>query len=576
MFVYNVQGSVNFISKLVISRRRLVNIIEGGIKKSRVCARVDSNNSDLESRLERASKQTDEQIDSLLSGNADRFYRHLTRKTHRDDPRFSREHFLKKLMEFCDFKYSGIFFKEKNKFYCEQEYFTEDSLCDGSPCLLDTDEGFLKASKLGRCAEGVERLVIPIMYRGEQFGCVVFNKQGEISFEDVVLVNECTHDLSRTLAMTNQIRYLQKLAEVDDLTGLYNYRRFVRDFDVEFNKWRRTGKDFALLSFDIDKFKKVNDTYNHVQGDYVLREIAKLMRTDRRRLDSDVYRTGGEEFRAILRGTSSEDATKVALAITDRVNNYPFEPQAHINNPKGTYDRRKSVRVVTISSGVCSTESLELEDPDAKLKLLSNAELNLYFAKWAGRNQVFTGKPMKDNLTGLENTPALAERLEKSLIETAGNGNITSLFIFDVDHFSSFKDRYGNDSWNIIREIARQFRTRYSKNFDYVARLGQRDRIAAVTDNYGDFAEIELQNRELADKLVEDFEHLYVPLNNDRTVGIDEQIPVSIGIVMCSRNMLDGKDVTKYTIAGNILDKANDIVDVASESEGRVSLGYFK
>ncbi len=129
------------------------------------------------------------------------------------------------------------------------------------------------------------------------------------------------------LAVDNaQIRArLEHLAQTDSLTGLYNHRFFHERLRAELTRASRSHDSVAVLMFDLDDFKRVNDVYGHGAGDQLLIQLARLARETVR--DSDVVcRIGGEEFGVILPSCDAGDALGLAARITERLREVEFEP----------------------------------------------------------------------------------------------------------------------------------------------------------------------------------------------------------------------------------------------------------
>jgi diguanylate cyclase (GGDEF)-like protein/PAS domain S-box-containing protein len=119
-------------------------------------------------------------------------------------------------------------------------------------------------------------------------------------------------DAIKALQKSEQ-RYLE-LSIVDDLTQLYNSRHFYAQLEREIERSNRYGQPLTLLLLDIDRFKDFNDTYGHVQGDYVLSRLGHAIKRSLREIDS-AYRYGGEEFTIILPMTMSEEGIVTAKRI---------------------------------------------------------------------------------------------------------------------------------------------------------------------------------------------------------------------------------------------------------------------
>ena len=111
---------------------------------------------------------------------------------------------------------------------------------------------------------------------------------------------------------------LQQLAVTDPLTGLANYRRFMDVLEAEIKRSARTNRPFALLLFDLDGLKKINDRYGHLAGSRALCRLAEILRTQCRAIDT-AARFGGDEFAMLLLETGDVEARKVAQRILQRL-----------------------------------------------------------------------------------------------------------------------------------------------------------------------------------------------------------------------------------------------------------------
>lgn len=174
-------------------------------------------------------------------------------------------------------------------------------------------------------------------------------------------------ELKETVAMLNQ---LENIAFTDSLTGAYNRRYFIKKAEAEFQSFASTKKFIAIIMFDLDKFKLVNDTYGHPAGDEVLKMVTSVVQRTLRAEDL-LARYGGEEFIILLRNMNQETVVRLATRIKDRVAN-------SISNYMGTEIK------ITVSLGIAmrSERIASLED------VIKKADEALYKAKAQGRNRV--------------------------------------------------------------------------------------------------------------------------------------------------------------------------------------------
>jgi len=175
-------------------------------------------------------------------------------------------------------------------------------------------------------------------------------------------------DVSR---QAQQMKQLQTAAEIDVLTQLPNRRYFELAAERLIATARERQSELAVLTLDLDHFKRVNDTYGHAAGDRVLSVVAKLIGGAFREVDV-AARTGGEEFCVLLPDASLEEARVGAERLRGAVESTP------IFLPDG------SVMVQTVSIGISSYLQSE---PDINAAL-ARADVALYGAKEAGRNRV--------------------------------------------------------------------------------------------------------------------------------------------------------------------------------------------
>lgn len=171
---------------------------------------------------------------------------------------------------------------------------------------------------------------------------------------------------SRYVVVFTDISSLQTLSMNDSLTGIANRLHFGMVYEHLASIAKRDGSDLGLIFFDIDFFKKINDTYGHAMGDNVLRGISNLVKNKTRK--SDIFaRWGGEEFIILLPNTSLAHSVTIAEGIRLMIANENFD------------DSLK----VTCSFGVAT-----LRENESPSELVKRADSLLYEAKELGRNQV--------------------------------------------------------------------------------------------------------------------------------------------------------------------------------------------
>ncbi|HCY62931.1 MAG TPA: hypothetical protein DHV59_08915 [Oxalobacteraceae bacterium] len=193
-------------------------------------------------------------------------------------------------------------------------------------------------------------------------------------------------DISERVRMEQELR---QMATTDFLTGLPNRRHFIACLEqLQANMQRQHTACAAVLMFDLDYFKRINDNYGHAAGDAVLRQVAALVRDQLRKTDS-AGRVGGEEFAILL----PESDLAGALAFAERL-------RQSVEQTPLPFDGRE-IRVTT-SIGVAAMDAADACAEAA----LARADMALYRAKEDGRNRVCAAAP--DGAHGEEKTPCLA------------------------------------------------------------------------------------------------------------------------------------------------------------------------
>lgn len=190
-----------------------------------------------------------------------------------------------------------------------------------------------------------------------------------------LLIYDVTESATSKLQLEQANQQLEKLSRTDRLTGLNNRGYWEECLQQEFRRSRRSGALSSLIIFDIDHFKKVNDTYGHPAGDEVIRQVAASLKKLAR--DTDYAgRYGGEEFVLLLPDTIPSDALEMAERL-----------RTHIQQMTITHEALSLQ--ITVSLGVCGFTP-DLENPK---DWLERADQALYQSKHGGRNRSSLWQP---------------------------------------------------------------------------------------------------------------------------------------------------------------------------------------
>jgi len=216
-----------------------------------------------------------------------------------------------------------------------------------------------------------------------QEGAVGYLSKNDLSQEKLVNTIDAALDKWTQLQQARaDKKELERLANFDSLTGLYNRQAILGKLHDLIKRAERYKEDFSLSMLDIDHFKRVNDRYGHLTGDEVLERTATLIRRNIR--DTDVAgRYGGEEFIILLPQADLSSAMVVAERIRSIIEDAEMK------------DSTGDVFAVTVSQGLTGWE----RDEDAA-SLISRADAALYEAKEKGRNQVqiLLGSSLRDKV----------------------------------------------------------------------------------------------------------------------------------------------------------------------------------
>lgn len=208
----------------------------------------------------------------------------------------------------------------------------------------------------------------------------VLNRSKRVQFSQYINEIKIKKDLEKTEQeilfisgrLASQNKELKGLATKDPLTGINNRRSLYKFAEEQWSRAVRNDEECSIIIIDIDHFKKINDTYGHLTGDTVLKEVTKAIDMTNRSYDR-FGRWGGEEFILYLPDTNVEHAEKIAERIRDMVSKMSFQ------TTNGTDI------TITVSIGVSSKSISKTIELDV---MLDHADKALYSAKNAGRNRV--------------------------------------------------------------------------------------------------------------------------------------------------------------------------------------------
>lgn len=208
----------------------------------------------------------------------------------------------------------------------------------------------------------------PLFFHSDRCELDVFVHTMQIGQERILILEKSaisSHDTEMRL-LQQRIQELERTSASDRLTGAWNRAHFDHVINVELGRSVRYRQPASLIFFDIDHFKRVNDTYGHALGDRVLCELVKVMNSNIRTSDM-LFRWGGEEFAILATSTNYRSAGTLAEILRNKIANHIIE----------------DVGSITISLGVAEYVSGESEE-----HWFNRADAALYQAKNTGRNRV--------------------------------------------------------------------------------------------------------------------------------------------------------------------------------------------
>jgi diguanylate cyclase (GGDEF)-like protein len=219
-------------------------------------------------------------------------------------------------------------------------------------------------------------MAVPLISRGNVIGVIDARstKSGAFLDQDEKMFSILAGSAALAIENAQLHQKTEELTIVDDLTDLYNFRYFSRKLGAEVMRAERYHLPLSLIMLDIDWFKRCNDTYGHLFGNMVLKDLARRTKDSVREVDV-VCRYGGEEFAVILPQTRKADAQMIGERIRRSVESADFVSEF------------KDARVkITVSLGIASFP----ENGRTVKELIERVDQALYLAKGRGKNLVCT------------------------------------------------------------------------------------------------------------------------------------------------------------------------------------------
>ncbi|MFH1385259.1 MAG: GGDEF domain-containing protein [Candidatus Omnitrophota bacterium] len=251
-------------------------------------------------------------------------------------------------------------------------YFKQETRC----LNIDQKRALAHRFILKKDAVSFPLWIFPLLVGGKTIAIIVLEGGREGDFSKFSII---AGQLALQIKKINLYTTVKELSITDGLTGTFLRRHFLERFDEELKRSVNNNYRLCVLMLDIDHFKMYNDTFGHLVGDVTLREVAKILKDNVRKVDL-LARYGGEEFAVVFPETDRNGGIEGAERIRAAVARERFK----------VYDEETSV---TVSIGVASFPEDVSQDtstfhPDWALELLQKADQALYRAKEKGRNTI--------------------------------------------------------------------------------------------------------------------------------------------------------------------------------------------
>ena len=215
-------------------------------------------------------------------------------------------------------------------------------------------------------------LSVPLYLNESLWGAITIERFNHHNYgnREKDLINLIARAMQTSMSWFIEYQNIYEDAIRDGLTGLLNHKTFIDRAQEEIERARRFQHQLVFLIYDLDKFKRINDTLGHPYGDYVIKTTAKIIKDNVRSIDL-VARYGGEEFTVVLVNTNKKAATTVAKRIVQNIQDYNFSMNGEEVD-------------MTISCGLSEYP----KDSDELMDLIQFADEGLYKTKDNGGNDV--------------------------------------------------------------------------------------------------------------------------------------------------------------------------------------------
>jgi diguanylate cyclase (GGDEF)-like protein/putative nucleotidyltransferase with HDIG domain len=327
--------------------------------------------------------------------------------------------FIEELKKVVDVNWASIVLTEENNLHCVALSTKEGSayqVGDRVP-LEGTGTGWVVTQKKSFIEPDISREMyfttgkqfyqiglrtmayLPLIAKGKAIGSFIVASKlpNAYSQRHIKLLEQLASQIAMPLENSQLYAKAEKKARIDELTKLYNRRSLDEMIDNEIGRHSRYGGVFTLAILDLDSFKSFNDSYGHLSGDRLLREVGQVIKSAIRNVDY-AFRYGGDEFAILLPQTNIEDALQVVERVREKIARGVDSGDIH----------------VTSSIGLASWP----DDGISHTDIIAAADVTLYRAKRSGGNRSYCSST----------NPSASPLIESDTVR--GNGIDTKYFSF--------------------------------------------------------------------------------------------------------------------------------------------------